>query len=97
MKIKDVQNASKEYVSRIKDKFKTGFILFSRLSVKSIPVPGELGKKLPLKSSHRTHITLMKEKNDDSKHKILTHDVRLSSVKEVFPVRQELNPCIRVL
>lgn len=83
MKIKDVQNASKEYVSRIKDKFKTGFILFSGLSVKSIPVPGELGKNYL--SSHPTElITLMRRKMMIRKHKILTYDVRLSSVKKYF-------------
>lgn len=80
---KRCSNASKEYVSRIKDKFKTGFILFSGLSVKSIPVPGELGKNYLLKSSHRTH-NPNEKKMMIPKHKILTHDVRLSSVKKYF-------------
>ena len=81
MKIKDVQNASKEYVSSIKGKFKSGFILFSGLSVKSIPVV--LGKNYL--SSHPTElITLMRGNVMICKHKILTHDVRLSSVKKYF-------------
>lgn len=81
MKIKDVQNASKEYVSRIKGKFKSGFILFSVLSVKSIPVV--LGKNY-LSSHPRELITLMRGNVMICKHKILTHDMRLSSVKKYF-------------
>lgn len=82
MKVKAVQNASTEYVSKIKGKLKRP-VLFSVQGCQSKLFPWYWRKNYL--SSHLTELVILMRRNMMiRKHKILTRDVRLSSAKKYF-------------